>query len=107
MLQIIDTTPIMACGDCLMLIANGETPEGDDTLPDRINSQWSVSNDTCDRYGAVQGSLWWDIALGGEHESEADEYSGSLGFSWSSCECCGSRLGGERYPMTALLWRKP
>ena len=107
MLQIIDTTPILACADCLMLVANGETPEGDYTLPDRINLRWSVSKETCDIYGAVHGSLWWDFTLGGEHESEADEYSGSLGFSWSPCQCCGSSLGGERYPLTALLWRKP
>ena len=107
MSDIIDTTPIEACSDCLMLIANGDEPEGDDTLPARIESQWTVSTQTCDFFGAVHGSLWWDIVYGGEHESEADEHSGSLGFSWRRCECCGSTLGGDRYPLTAILRRKP
>jgi hypothetical protein len=30
-----------------------------------------------------------------DHECECAE---EPGFSWSRCECCGSRLGGDRYP---------
>ena len=107
MSAIIDTMNLSACTDCLLFVANGDEPENDDTLPARIESEWTVSNDTCDHYGAVHGSLWWDIVYGGEHESEADEHSGSLGFSWRRCECCGSTLGGDRYPLTAILLRKP
>lgn len=107
MTDIIDTINISACSDCLLFVANGDEPEGDDTLPARIQREWTVSDYTCDHHRAVHGSLWWDIVLGGEHESEADEHSGSLGFSWRHCECCGSTLGGDRYPLTAILRRKP
>ena len=31
---------------------------------------------------------------------ESDHY----GFSWSPCECCGSRLGGDRYAVS--VWRE-
>ena len=27
-------------------------------------------------------------------------------FSWSSCECCGSRLGGDRYDIIAIRGKK-
>tara|TARA_R100000664_G_scaffold1793_2_gene4687 strand:- start:4130 stop:4462 length:333 start_codon:yes stop_codon:yes gene_type:complete len=106
MSAIIDTISLSACSDCLLFVANGDEPEGDDTLPARIESEWTVSDYTCDRHAAVHGSLWWEIVCGGEHESEADE-DGSLGFSWRHCECCGSTLGGDRYPLTAILRRKP
>lgn len=27
-------------------------------------------------------------------------------FSWTPCDCCGSRLGGERYEVKAVYWNK-
>ena len=103
---IIETYTLSGCADCHIFIANGDQPEDDDTLPARIDAEWSVSDETCDQYGAARGSLWFDIVNGGEHEDEAAAFSGSLGFSWRPCECCGSHLGGERYPLTAILRRK-
>lgn len=49
------------------------------------------------------------LAMGGEHSeycTEDDRGAGcdcdQLGFSWSSCEGCGSPLGGDRYKMTVF-----
>jgi hypothetical protein len=96
MSAIIETYTLSGCSDCRLFIANGDQPEDDDTLPARIDAEWSVSDETCDQYGAVRGSLWFDIVDGGEH----------VGFSWKPCECCGSHLGGDRYSLTAILRRK-
>ena len=65
MTDIIDTINISACSDCLLFVANGYEPEGYDTLPARIQREWTVSDYTCDHHRAVHGSLWWDIVLGG------------------------------------------
>ena len=61
------------CTDCVYAVANGEeTTEGHFA-----------------RMDAYQGEEPGHLAYGGE----------SLGFSWSTCDGCGSRLGGERYQM--------
>jgi hypothetical protein len=67
-------TEIQVCVDCLLLIANGETTE----------------STTVEEHAAKMDALWsddWHIVLGSDGESN---------FSWSSCEGCGSKLGGAR-----------
>jgi len=68
---------IDVCVDCTMMIANGEC-EGLD--PD----SW---------YHAVKanGMTRFDVALNIGEDTEPS-------FSWSACDYCGSRLGGDRYP---------
>ena len=102
-MPVIDHANLDACSDCLLFIANGDEPEGDDTLPSRIGSEWGeVSERTAKFFSASPNQLRWEIVVGGEHESEDGD---DLGFSWRPCDCCGSRLGGSRHALTALLVR--
>ena len=39
-----------------------------------------------------------ECGLGEEPSEEEIELAGEPHFSWSSCECCGSTLGGDREP---------
>ena len=68
---------IEVCVDCTMMLANGEC-EGLDT------DSW---------YHAVKaaGMTRFDVALNIGEDTEPS-------FSWSACDYCGSRLGGDRYP---------
>ena len=70
------TVEFEVCTDCAMLIANGETPEDN---PD---------------FALLPGWDGWVVVL----DSNDD---GDTHFSWSSCEGCGSRLGGDRFPAAA------
>ena len=94
-MNVLDQHSIEACADCVMWIANGELPhDNDDYNPERIEANWGdVSDITAESYKTTADKLRWDIVLGGE----------SLGFSHYGCECCGSRLGGDRYELIALL----
>jgi hypothetical protein len=66
------------CQDCAMLIANGELPEDN---PDfKLSPRW-------DGYQVVLN---------------CDE-DGCEGFSWSPCDGCDSRLGGDRHKAAAWL----
>jgi hypothetical protein len=69
------------CEDCLMYLANGDVPEERPNLVDDIRKEWPS-------WGTE-----FDLVIGGD---ETDE------FSWSSCDCCGSRLGGARYKFRVL-----
>jgi len=73
---------ILACTDCLLFIANGDIPEDN-------GNDWSL-----DHIEAIWPSTQYDLACG-DSENDHD-------FSWSQCECCGSRLGGSRHELVAL-----
>jgi len=96
-------TTLDICGDCLQLLANGEyDPE--------------LSEEECAEYAARVETGWpsgqWEITLG-VLESECNycpnpdtgEECESTGFTWSSCDLCGSsgprQGGGDRYHATA------
>lgn len=75
---------LSACVDCLMFVANGDIPEaaeGDPELPDLIAAH-----------------------LGADHASKlvCGDGDGDSEFSWSACECCGSKLGGSRHALAVL-----
>ena len=72
---------MMACTDCLMWVANGDEPEGD--------TEWNAY-----KIDAIWPPKQFDLACG-DTENDHD-------FSWSPCECCGSRLGGSRHELIAL-----
>jgi len=72
---------LMACQDCLFLVANGDLPEDDS--------------------GELQAGI--DANMGDDQrwlccgDSDKDDE-----FSWSGCECCGSRLGGSRHQLVVV-----
>ena len=61
------------CVDCVMAIANGDMPEDKETR-ERVEKGLTLED----------GCNW--VLGDGENE-----------FSWSSCDCCGSSLGGSRH----------
>jgi len=72
---------LRCCVDCLAFAANGDIPEDRPELPEVLR-----------------------VAFPGLHLVPAgvgDNYEGE-GFSWSACDCCGSRLGGDRWLMATL-----
>lgn len=90
-----------ACGDCIHLFANGETPT---EMSEDETATWLGEIDS-----RCAGS---HVVLGGEHDGcvNVDDDGGWLGvgdcecetqsFSWSQCDTCGSRLGGSRHAVT-------
>lgn len=80
------------CVDCLMLLANGDTPPH---MSEAETAAWLAGIDR----RADGGS--WD--LGGEHvdgctawDDGTDCYCETIEFSRSPCDVCGSHLGGSR-----------
>lgn len=92
-----------ACTDCLMLIANGET-EG--------NTRCETEEGERDYLAAVDERVpegaddWFCSSWPGTEWTDEDRYYGrdrEACFSWSACDVCGSHLGGDRYPVVALV----
>lgn len=81
------------CVDCLMMLANGELGQGDtaaeDAHAEKMAAQWGDAELTL-------GSL-------GVDSTDDDDERDQLGFSWSSCEGCGSTFGGDRFAATAWV----
>jgi len=98
-MDVVEEYSVLSCTDCVMLVANGDVPEDDEGIVERIEAHWPgvAEPSTCNSFGAVHGSLRWELYSGDIGES---------GFYKRPCECCGSRLGGERYRLTALLVRR-
>jgi hypothetical protein len=73
---------LAACVDCGFFLANGlpdECAEG--WSPEAIEANWPRSE--------------WRLVNGDSEDDAA--------FSWSPCDCCGTRLGGARMAVSA--WR--
>jgi len=68
----------MACVDCVMMIANGELPH--DCDEERQKELEAID-------------IGWCVSGGDEDHDE---------FSWSSCDVCGSTLGGSRDKVVLL-----
>jgi hypothetical protein len=98
------------CVDCLMLLANGETPsELDETETAEFLARVDVraagtvtlgrmfGEDGCEHTSEdwVFGDSW----VQADHASECEQ----IGFSWSACDVCGSTLGGSRDAVTFWL----
>jgi hypothetical protein len=77
-----ETISFRVCIDCAMLHANGETPV---EMSETETAAWLI-----DVSNALAGL--GPVAIG-----DPD------GFSWSSCEGCNSRLGGDRFEAFAEL----
>lgn len=90
---------ISVCIDCMFVHANGEYPGDPADRPADAPEAWA---------------LWgfgYHVTMGGTHTENCDAQEDNdvecdcenLGFSWQSCEGCGSNLGGDRYRFTT--WR--
>jgi hypothetical protein len=75
-----ETVDLEVCTDCLMLMANGGmgdvTEEEEAAHCEAMEARWPMAEG-------------WHVVSG-----SCDE---ECGFSWRSCESCGSHLGGDRY----------
>lgn len=69
--------PIEICQCCMLILANGECCEEEEEECD--SAQFMAKTTRGQR----------DVTLGGPDDE--------LGFSWSHCELCSSRLHGDRY----------
>ena len=68
----------LACSDCVMLIANGEVPEASS-----YRERAAIREHVAEVDRRIAG---YHVSVGGER-----------GFSWQSCDVCGSHLGGDRH----------
>lgn len=76
-----ESRDLRVCVDCAFLIVNGDLPERDEIA------------DQC-----LKGITdWWDHGFRLIPGSEPDD-----DFSWSSCDCCNSMLGGTRMHICAI-----
>lgn len=78
---------IEICVDCVMFTANGEVTG-------------SQGEDLTAEHAAKMAELWGD-SVNHIHDVTNAE-TGEHWFSWSSCDGCGSPLGGSRYPAVVL-----
>jgi hypothetical protein len=74
---------IAVCMDCVYIIANGETGDGFDydAWATGVEQEWPAGDG-------------WRLGYGWSEDPEAE--STDTWFSWSSCDGCGSHLGGDR-----------
>lgn len=71
-------TDLSVCADCAMLIANGEDSDG---VAERVAERWG------------------DLAV---HLVLSCSGCDDCGFSWASCDGCGSTLGGDRHAAAVI-----
>lgn len=86
------------CTDCRLWLSNRAVPDAPEWSAQAIEDNWpSYSSDP--HYGG------WDVlsCCSREECEDQDGHSACESFfSWGRCEVCGSRLGGDRYHMTAM-----
>lgn len=89
-----------ACTDCMILLANGEEP------PERTEDElraWHAAITRCTEGTTVTiGRMLGEDGCECPDTSSVDHWEGCerLAFTWSSCDHCGSTLGGERHAVT-------
>ena|SRR5262247_1617336 len=98
-----NTTDMAICTDCLLDMANGECGnETEHGCTDEVRTAtwtgWRGGSATLGRFTDECGHDWHTQAE--EHTEQCEQ----LGFSWSSCDMCGSSLGGDRH--AATLWHE-
>lgn len=82
-----DTVEIEVCTDCLMAAANGL-------------HGWECDEDWLDAYETACKTYGGDPIPVSEDSENGWSCNGH--FSWSPCEFCGSKLGGDRYPAVLM-----
>lgn len=78
-----DTYSGWCCTNCAMLIANGEPPITDPATGEDMSEAGTAA--WLEGFAARNAGIHWAI---GDDEQP---------FSWSSCDTCGSNLGGARH----------
>ena len=66
----------LCCNDCAVMMANGELPH-------------DMDEDSDEAQAIIAGTAGCCLGF--------DQHNDDAGFHWSPCECCGSRLGGDRH----------
>lgn len=101
------------CVDCLMLLANGDTPpEWDEAKTAEWLADIERQTEGCDvtlgrmfgEDGCEHTSEEWHS--GGPAQEEHAENCERQDFSWRRCDVCGSNLGGAREAVTFWFDRK-
>lgn len=98
-----DTTTGWICTDCLMLLANGETPP---EMSEEETAEYlaRVEEDDCE---TTLGLLWEEHEEGCTNRDASEWveecYCDEQTFSWSACDMCRSGLGGARHAVTFWL----
>lgn len=78
-----------ACVDCVQYIANGEPPLTDPDTGEDMDE--SATTAWVSAWATRNAGIHWVLG-----DSEGDN------FSWSLCDTCGSRLGGNRHPVVGF-----
>lgn len=89
---------ISVCECCMFVHANGEC-----CAEDHDREPLSLIGDGASVTMGLSADEHNENCTPKDREVEACECD-QLGFSWSSCEGCGSSLGGDRYALT--LWNE-
>lgn len=97
-----DTYELRICTDCLCMAANGDVGDRGDIgdLPEhaqRVDDAhlYNLPGDDAQNNPNTRHAARMDAWTGGLEVVPTGEGEGS--FSWSSCDGCGSTLGGDRH----------
>jgi hypothetical protein len=100
----------MVCTDCLMLMANGDVGDRGDIskLSEYQQSEddahlYNLPGDDGENNANSRHAARMDAHWQGYHVVPACPEDCEGEFSWSSCDGCGSTLGGDRHP--AIAWK--
>jgi hypothetical protein len=92
-----------ACSDCIAFVANGTIPDDYPELPGNIAAQLGTTGmrNLVDASGADESGVCYRDNETSEYRTP-DDADRSDWFSRFACECCGSRLGGNRNRLAVL-----
>lgn len=92
------------CTDCLVYLANGETPP---EMTEDETAAWlkRIATATAETKFVTLGRLVGEDGCDCTDRDTDEHREGCerTDFSWSSCDHCGSGLGGERHAITGWL----
>lgn len=83
------------CHDCAIVTVNGDWSGVDDGSPEGAKIRRRIEQ------GLGELGAMGHLACDSAHEDE-EEDAGERDFSWASCDCCASRLGGGRIRFAIL-----
>jgi hypothetical protein len=89
------------CTDCLVLLANGDTPS--EMSEPEVTEYLAGMDDTEVTLGRMFGEEDCEHTADDSDYEDHAENCEQLGFSWSPCDVCRRPLGGERYAVTFWL----
>lgn len=100
---------VRICVCCMLLLANGECCDGSDDnapcgTPERLATYETAGSDAR-AYHITLGQVTDECGHDLHDDVQSEEHTENcerFGFSWSSCDTCGSSLGGDRY--AATVW---